>query len=152
VKGKLIFFLLFYLLGQAAFQDAFSQGDSSMDLDVYRWKHRLLMVFSPSPEDLNYQSFRKEMEGGEKGLRERDIVRFEVLEKGPSRLGDSPMNKGAADALRRKFAIRPGQFCILLIGKDGEEKRRWESTVGLEVIFSVVDSMPMRQREMKEKG
>jgi len=148
----MISILLFSFLGQAAFQDAFAQGGSSMDLDVYRWKHRLLMVFSPSPEDLNYQSFRKEMEGGGKGLRERDFVVFEVLEKGPSRLGDSPMKKEAADALRRKFAIRPGQFCILLVGKDGEEKRRWESTVGLEVIFSVVDSMPMRQREMKEKG
>jgi hypothetical protein len=86
------------------------------------------------------------------GLRDRDILLFEILEKGESRSGNSPLKKDSAEFLREQFGILPGQFCILLIGKDGKEKRRWESMVGLGVIFSVVDAMPMRQREMKEKS
>ena len=123
-----------------------------MDLTVYKWKNRLLMVCSPSQDDPNYQSLKKEMQDQRNGLKDRDILVFEVFEKGQSRLDDSPLKKDSADLLRKQFGIRPGQFCILFIGKDGEEKRRWESMVGLEVIFSVVDAMPMRQREMKENG
>ena len=66
--------------------------------------------------------------------------------------GAESNHKGSADLLRGQFGIHPGQFCIFLIGKDGEEKRRWESMVGFGVIFSVIDAMPMRQREMKEKN
>ena len=123
-----------------------------MDLNVYRWRNRLLMVFSSSQEDSNYHSLMEEVRDQQNGLRDRDILLFEILEKGESRLDNSPLKKDSADFLRGQFGIHPGQFCILLIGKDGEEKRRWQSVVGLGVIFSVVDAMPMRQREMKEKG
>jgi hypothetical protein len=61
------------------------------------------------------------------------------------------LKNDSAEFLRRQFGIHPGQFCILLIGKDGEEKKRWQSRVALGVIFSLVDAMPMQQREMKEK-
>jgi len=152
MKRKMIFILLLLFVEPAAIHDAFSQGGSLMDLNVYQWKNRLLMVFSPSPDDSNYQSFTKEMQDQRNGLRERDILVFEIFEKGESRLGNSPLKKDSASFLRRQFGVQPGQFHILLIGKDGEEKRRWESVVGLGVIFSVVDAMPMRQREMKEKG
>ena len=148
----MIFILLLLFVEQAGIPNAFAQGGSLMDLNVYRWRNRLLMVFSSSPDDSNYQSFMKEAQGQINGLRDRDILVFEILENGESRSGNSPLKKDSADFLREQFGIPPGQFCILLVGKDGEEKRRWESRVGLGVIFSVVDAMPMRQREMKEKG
>ena len=109
------------------------------------------MVFTSFQDDPNYQSLTKEMQGQQYGLQDRDILVFEILEKGESRLGNFPLKKDSADLLRKQFGIRPGQFCTILIGKDGEEKRRWESKVGLDVIFSVVDAMPMRQREMNER-
>jgi len=151
MKKKIFFILLFFFMGQAMGHDAFSQGGSIMDLNVYRWKNRLLMVFSSSPDDANYRSLIKEMQDQRNGLKDRDILLFEVFEKGQSRLDGSPLKKDSADLLRKQFGIRPGQFCTILIGKDGEEKRRWESMVGFGVIFSVIDAMPMRQREMKER-
>jgi len=151
MKRKLFFILLFLFAEQIGIHNAFSQGGSFMDLNVYRWKNRLLMVFSSSPDDANYRSLIKEMQDQRNGLKDRDILLFEVFEKGQSRLDGSPLKKDSADLLRKQFGIRPGQFCTILIGKDGEEKRRWESKVGLDVIFSVVDAMPMRQREMNER-
>jgi hypothetical protein len=132
--------------------EAFSQGASFMDLNVYRWKNRLLIIFSPYQGDPDYQSFMKEVQDEKNGVRDRDILVIEILEAGQSRSGSFPLKNDSADFLREYFGIHPGQFCILLIGKDGEEKRRWETMVGLEVIFSVVDAMPMRQKEMKEKS
>jgi len=40
---------------------------------------------------------------------------------------------------------------VILIGKDGELKLRKELPVELSEIFSVIDAMPMRQREMRER-
>ena len=59
---KMIFRVLILCLGQAAVHDALSQERSSMELDAYRWKNRLLLVFSSSPDDPNYQSLIKEMQ------------------------------------------------------------------------------------------
>ena len=40
-------------------------------------------------------------------------------------------------------------FCAILIGKDGTEKRRYPSAPDLTAVFALIDSMPMRQREMR---
>ena len=141
---------LLLFLGQATAYDAFSQGGNPMDLNVYRWKNRLLMVFSSSPDDSNYRSLIKEMQDQRNGLRDRDLLVFEIFEKGPSRLDNSPLQKDSVDFLREKFSAGQGSFLVILIGKDGEEKRRWESMVGFGVIFSVIDAMPMRQRERNQ--
>ena len=150
MNRKMIFTILLLLLGQATVHEAFSQGGSPMDLNGYRWKNRLLMVFSPSPDDPNYQSLNKEMQDQRDALRDRDILVFEIFAKGPSRLDNSPMPKDSVDFLRKKFSAGQGSFLAILIGKDGEEKIRRQK-VSLTEIFAVIDGMPMRQREMKER-
>ena len=150
MNKKMILTILLLFLGQATVHDAFSQGGSLMDLNVYRWKNRLLMVFSPSPDHSDYQSLLKEMQDRQNGLRDRDVLVFEIFEKGPSRLDNSPMPKDSVDFLRKKFSAGQGSFLVILIGKDGEEKMRRQK-VSLTEIFAVIDGMPMRQREMKER-
>jgi hypothetical protein len=54
--------------------------------------------------------------------------------------------------LRRRFGVRPGRFTVILIGKDGGVKMLREDRVELQEIFDLIDSMPMRQQEMQEKG
>ncbi len=47
-------------------------------------------------------------------------------------------------------ALRDGQgFQVLLIGKDGGIKMRSATPVAAEDILSLIDSMPMRQQEMR---
>ena len=38
------------------------------------------------------------------------------------------------------------------VGKDGTEKERWSEPAPMDEVFRLIDSMPMRQREMREKG
>jgi len=153
LNKRTILAILLLFLGQAAVHDAFSQGRSPVDLNVYRWKNRLLMVFSPSQEDPNYQLLVKEMQDQRNGLIDRELLVFEIFEKGESRFGNTVLKKEAVDFLRRKFSAGQGSFLVILIGKDGEEKmRRQNQKVSLAEIFAVIDGMPMRQREMKERG
>jgi hypothetical protein len=122
MKRRMIFIPLVLFAGEAGIPNAFSQGSSLMDLNVYRWRNRLLLVFSSSQEDSNYPSFLEEVRDQQNGLRDRDILLAEIFEKGESRFDNSPLKKDSADFLRGQFGNRPGQFCILLIGREGRRR------------------------------
>jgi len=61
------------------------------------------------------------------------------------------MSDATAESMRSQFDIRPGQFTVILIGKDGEEKLRSMGQVSMEELFSLIDAMPMRQSEIRER-
>jgi len=44
------------------------------------------------------------------------------------------------------------EFNLLLIGKDGDEKYNSKKPVSINVIYEVIDSMPMRKQEIKERN
>lgn len=43
-------------------------------------------------------------------------------------------------------------FTVALIGLDGGEKQRWTEPVPPATVFAAVDAMPMRRRELRERG
>jgi hypothetical protein len=129
----------------------FGQGPGVIDLERYRWKNRLLLVFAPSDDDARYRGLEKELREHGDAIVERGLLIFHVLENGVSRLGCFPVDAQSAALLRDRFSVNPGQFLVLLIGKDGGEKLRRGGEVDLADIFSLIDSMPMRQREMRER-
>ena len=69
------------------------------------------------------------------GLIERDVKIEKIDYKNP---------------LSRKHNIKTGQLTVLLIGRDGGEKFRIHSPVTTKELFDIIDSMPMRQLEMKK--
>ena len=44
---------------------------------------------------------------------------------------------------------RPVAFAVILVGKDTGEKARWNEIVDPAEVFSCIDAMPMRRREME---
>ncbi len=57
----------------------------------------------------------------------------------------------AARGLRERFDVPRGAFRVVLVGKDGTEKRRAPKPVPARSLFDTIDAMPMRQREMREQ-
>ncbi len=123
----------------------------SIDLSAYQWKNRLLFLFATSEEDPSYFSLKKEIEHQAMEVLNRDLLIAHVLEKGESRLGEVRLNSGQALSLRKQLSVPPGQFMVILIGKDGGEKIRQDRNVELKEIFKIIDVMPMRRQEMKKK-
>ena len=76
---------------------------------------------------------------------------IKVFERGKNRAGNRHLADSDGNALRKRFAAPHGKFTFLLIGKDGGEKYRRESGIDLQDVFRLIDSMPMRQQEMKER-
>jgi hypothetical protein len=124
----------------------------AIDLSEYQWKNRLLMVFAPSARDARYQKLAGELESQMHEIIDRDLLVFHVFDIGQSRVNQTVISKPAANALQKRLSITSGQFTVVLVGKDGGEKLRQESPVDLEEILSLIDSMPMRQREIRERG
>jgi len=121
------------------------------DLERYQWKNRLLVIFSPSPEDPAYQALSQELDRNPGGVRERDLLVFQVMEQSPSSLGTQEIGTAAAQELRQRFSLPRRAFAVVLIGKDGIVKLKREGPAALTDIFALIDSMPMRQREMRGK-
>jgi hypothetical protein len=126
-------------------------GESMIDLHQSHWKNRLLLIFASSADAPAYKALKAEMDAQRGGIQERDLLVGEVLAGGQSLFAGRPIEPESADALCRRFSVREQQFTVLLIGKDGELKLRKESPTELTEIFKLIDSMPMRQQEMRER-
>lgn len=123
-----------------------------MDLDAHGGEHRLFLIFAASPEDEGFVRQSRLLEGSERGFSERELLRGDVLEDGTGSFGGRPVSSGEASAVRERFGVEPGAFAALLVGKDGTIKHSSARPVGPGEIFALVDAMPMRRREMRERG
>lgn len=106
-------------------------------LKDYLWTNRVIITFSNAASNKERQSLIQQIDAEKCEYRLRDLVHIDLI-------------KGSDDyeRLRHKFAITDHpEFKLLLIGKDGKEKLNTNSG-DLKAIFAVVDSMPMRKKEM----
>ena len=139
-----------------------ASGAWGSDLTAYRWKNRLLLVFASSHTDPGYAQFDRRLSEAQAEVQDRDLVVFRIFEKEPSHVQllqpkqpnqpKQQLSPEEAETLRRRFDIEPGRFTVVLIGKDGGVKMVREHRADLEEFFARIDSMPMRQQEMRDKG
>lgn len=112
--------------------------DSTFDLDAARWNLRPVLVFAPSGEHPDFLRQEELLAMDAEGLAERDVRVVRVL-------GDSDA------ALRTRFRAPMAEFAVILVGKDGGEKLRSSEPVTTGELFALIDTMPMRQREMRRQ-
>jgi hypothetical protein len=148
---KLFVVICLVLASGAAAGMAHSREVNPVDLKQYRWQNRLLLIFAPAADHPAYRSLADALRREPDEVRDRDLLVFSLLEQGESRLGDARLDKAAVAALTKRFAVKPGAFTVILIGKDGGEKLRRAESVTLGEIFARIDTMPMRRQEMREK-
>ncbi|MEQ9260630.1 MAG: DUF4174 domain-containing protein [Roseovarius sp.] len=111
-------------------------GDTA-DLNDFVWIKRPLVVFADSPADPRYIQQMEYITERLDDLAERDVV---VL---------TDTAKGEKTALREK--LHPRGFMLVLIGKDGTIYLRKPLPWSVREISRVIDKMPMRQQEMRDR-
>ena len=121
------------------------------DLSRYRWRHRLLLIFSPSAQTPAFQELAHQVTQQREGVADRDLLVFSLISDGQSRVGENVLTRQAAENMRGRFQVTPDEFRVVLLGKDGTVKLS-ETEIKLSDVFALIDSMPMRQREMREKA
>jgi hypothetical protein len=126
--------------------------ETPMDLSQFQWKNRLLFLFAPNRSHPLFNVLQKSIANQQAEVADRDLVIFEILESGASRMDRSDLDPQAAQSLRDKFDVRRGGFAVILVGKDGSIKLNRQDQTRLEDIFGLIDSMPMRREEMRQKS
>ena len=123
----------------------------SMDLTQFQWKNRLLFIFAKDVKHPFFKELQSQIAAQKAEVEDRDLIVFEVPEKGPARMGTTPLDRQQVDSIRNHFAVPIDTFSLILIGKDGGIKLKRDDQVDLSEVFGLIDSMPMRQREMRQK-
>jgi NADH dehydrogenase [ubiquinone] 1 alpha subcomplex assembly factor 1 len=116
---------------------------------AYRWQKRPLLIFAKSESSPPLQQQLAAVEATRDLFEERDMVLIVVLAAGPSQAGDGPLSENDGDRLREAYGVREDTFAVRLVGKDGGVKRQADEIVPMEELYDLIDSMPMRQQEMR---
>jgi len=117
----------------------------------HRGKDRLLLIFSPELRDARLTEQTLDIQRNRAGLLERDMVVYRVVMNGESNCDGSVIDDRTAREIRSQFGVPDQAFQVILVGKDGTVKLRRLTPTPLRQVFSLVDSMPMRRREMRER-
>ena len=100
---------------------------------------REIILFANADDDKLLKKQLEILNSDPKGLAERDLkisVKIWVKDKGIT---------------HQKFKIAKNKYALVLIGKDGGEKYRSFSVVTKQKLYSIIDAMPMRKYEMKNR-
>ncbi|MFK7888539.1 MAG: CIA30 family protein [Gammaproteobacteria bacterium] len=107
-----------------------------------RWKHRVLVLSAPSPEDRSLSTQLDLITATRAQFDERDLVLLVVHDQDAS---------AEAVALREQLDLKLGAFSMFLVGKDGGVKSAYAQPANMQEIYGLIDTMPMRQREMDKQ-
>lgn len=122
----------------------------AFDLKSYQWKNRLLLVFAPNENNPTYQKQMQLFQAQQADFSERDLLLVEILTEGTSRASGKVIDEADVTKVRSRFQVSPQDFRVILVGKDGTQKRSDSKPVEAKVIFNEIDAMPMRQQEMRK--
>jgi len=109
-------------------------------LKDYRWTNRVIITFSNTEENPNRRFLIQQIRQYPCEYMKRDLVHLDLIQ------GTDEYKR-----LSQKFSISDRTtFKLLLLGKDGEMKLS-TNRVELSDVFSLIDTMPMRKREMQSE-
>lgn len=113
---------------------------NAKNLDELRWNERVLLIYAPvgSEKQLGRQEALLRLHDAE--LTERDVTPIVLRTR-----TENP-------EIFKRFKLSDAGFTLLLIGKDGGEKLRSHEVISPETLCRLIDSMPMRQEEMRERA
>ncbi|GAA3968120.1 DUF4174 domain-containing protein [Allohahella marinimesophila] len=152
--------ILSLILGGAMATHAFAE-DSSVEalLQDHAGDKRPILIFGADIDDKAVAQISA-LWSQRAELAERDILIVRVQARqvvvqragrnddGRSRDVETYTEPALANAFRERFDVPSDDFAVILIGKDGEVKRRSDMVLDASDIFSQIDGMPMRQIEM----
>jgi len=116
----------------------------------FKWKNRLLVYVHLDKAELEaveqqHELFREE-------ISERQILIGRIRSKKTSFLGGSKLDEKSVKRFLAELGLEEERPVAVLIGKDGSVKFKGPYSSSLSDVFALVDSMPMRKREIAAEG
>ncbi|HEY0110882.1 MAG TPA: DUF4174 domain-containing protein [Fibrella sp.] len=110
-----------------------------------KWQRRVLLIYARDAGNADLLAQKQLLANQHEELNERDFDQIVVLVSDLSATDRNYLRSGD-----RKLPPTT-LFIMYLIGKDGGVKQRFTRPVAATELFRIVDSMPMRQSEMRRQ-
>ena len=129
---------------------------NAQDLDSHQWENRILIVHTTNRNNIDFKKQLKIFKDDQIGLIERKLVLYKIINNQfeLTNFKDSnPIESGdISKRFENKYVKHKNDFTIMLLGLDGSIKLQKQKIVSIDELFSLIDSMPMRRREMKRNN
>ncbi|HSO47404.1 MAG TPA: DUF4174 domain-containing protein [Rhizobiaceae bacterium] len=122
---------------------------SANPLESLQGKKRAVLLFARSRSDASLDRQMAMLGEQRTGFDQRKTVVFNVAggREPMTFIGFASLPFGAGRDLQTQFAPASQGLTVVLVGLDGTEKGRWQHPVNPQVLFDLIDSMPIRQEE-----
>lgn len=128
--------IFIFLMGANAMADNY---DSALDfkrvMSVHKWEHRVILLQASDAGQDSYNHQKEIFKTQSEAMEERDLIVIDI----------------SSEDLQALFGGPVTDFTFVLIGKDGSEKLRSGTVVQTQDLFALIDSMPMRQNEVRQR-
>ncbi len=124
-----------------------AQQSGLTSLATQRDQTRPLLIFAPKPDDSQMGIQLRLLNEHAAEAQDRQIVPIALPYNAPGP-SDLQLSASEAETARRRFHVAPGDFQVILLGKDGGAKLRSSKPVPMKKLEETIDTMPMRQEEM----
>ena len=114
---------------------------NSSPLKKYLWKNRVVVTFSPSKNNTERNYFINSINKNLCQFNSRNIIHIDFI------FNEKNQEIKKFKSSFENLSLSTSEFRLILIGKDGGIKLN-SRKISLEEIFSLIDTMPMRQEEM----
>ena len=128
------------------------ENQEMLNLKNFEWENRVLIIgghgskFKSQLDQINFE---------DKEFIDRNLVII-LLEENNSKISYDGLKTiktidyDSTLSIRNKYDFK--NFKLLLIGKDGGEKYNSNKPVNINVIYELIDAMPMRKQEIEERN
>lgn len=110
---------------------------------------RTVVIHADSASNADYASQERALLDSAEALKERDMIVMSIIGTETAKVLVGPRRQLRTQPPSASNHQAPTGFYVTLIGKDGQEKFGSDKPVDPEVLFSLVDGMPMRRQEMR---
>jgi len=118
--------------------------------------YRPLLIFAPSLDNPQLVDEFNQLKNQALELKRRSVIYVPIVPEGHnqpipvSKVSTARLSEDELAAVRLHFKVEPGDFLVILIGKDGGEKLRSQTPVAVVEVEHLIDSMPMRKSETQQ--
>ena len=124
---------------------------NAQGLDGYKWKNRVLLLFDRSNETQALISQLNRFTSLKAKCSERDLTLLILTNRAVFFDDATEVDKLDTNIIRNELDIPENFKGVVLVGKDGGKKFQGKFEVNPQTIFDLIDSMPMRRAEMRNK-
>lgn len=112
-------------------------------METMRWKNRVVVMYSPKPDAQELLKQKQFLANKTAEIQDRDMVIVTCV--------GSTLSGEDTNYIQQHFNHNISTFGVWLVGKDGGTKHSSTEPVTAEKFFGMIDAMPMRRSEIKNK-